>query len=217
MGPHYAGMVSELPPDASQMRAADTDRDWAADLLRTAAAEGRITFSELDERLGQAYAAKTFADLHAVTRDLPGPGVTPPAPAVRPAASPAVTAGAPGPPASVAIMSGVRRSGPWLVPAAYHAIAIMGAVDLDLREATFAADEVTIRAFCLMGGITIIVPEEVAVDVAGLGLMGGFDHAASAPGRPGAPTIRVVGCACMGGVDIRRRPARGELPGQDGA
>jgi hypothetical protein len=123
-------MVSELPPDASQMRAADTDRDRAADLLRTAAAEGRITFAELDERLGQAYAARTFADLQAVTRDLPGPGVTPPAPAVRPAAPPAV---APGPPASVAIMCGARRSGPWLVPAAYHAIAIMGAVDLDLR------------------------------------------------------------------------------------
>ena len=46
---------------------------------------------ELDERIGQAYAARTFADLQAVTHDLPGPGVTPPAPAVRRASSPAVT------------------------------------------------------------------------------------------------------------------------------
>jgi uncharacterized protein DUF1707 len=206
-------MVSEPLPDASQMRAADTDRDRAAGLLRTAAAEGRITFGELDERVSQAYAAKTFADLQAITRDLPGPGVTPPAPAARAAASPAVTAGEAGPAASVAIMSGARRSGPWVVPAAYHAVAIMGAVELDLRQATFAAAEVTIRAFCLMGGITITVPEQVAVDVAGLGVMGGFDHPASAPGAPGAPTVRVAGCACMGGVAIRRRPARDELPG----
>jgi len=205
-------MVSEPPPDASQMRAADTDRDRAAELLRAAAAEGRITFEELDERVSQAYAAKTFADLQAITHDLPGPGITPPAPAARPAAPPATTAAAPGPAASVAIMCGARRAGPWVVPAAYHAVAIMGSVDLDLRQATFAAAEVTIRAFCLMGGITIIVPEQVAVDVAGLGLMGGFDQSASTPGAPGAPTIRVVGCACMGGVTVRRRPARGELP-----
>ena len=183
-------MVSEPPPDASQMRAADTDRDQVADLLRTAAAEGRITFDELDQRVSQAYAAKTFADLQAITRDLPGPGITPPAPAARPTAPPAVAAGAPGPPASVAIMCGARRSGPWVVPAAYHAVAIMGAVELDFRQATFAAAEVTIRAFCLMGG---------------------FDHSASMAGTPGAPTIRVVGCACMGGVAVHRRPARGEL------
>ena len=193
------------------MRAADTDRDRAADLLRTAAAEGRITFDELDERVSRAYAAKTFADLQAVTGDLPGPGITPPTPAARPAAPPSASAGTPGPPASVAIMCGARRTGPWVVPAAYHAVAIMGAVDLDLRQATFAAAEVTIRAFCLMGGINITVPEQVAVDVAGLGLMGGFDQSASTPGTPGAPTIRVVGCACMGGVTVRRRPALGEL------
>jgi len=194
------------------MRAADNDRDRAAELLRAAAAEGRITFEELDERVSQAYAAKTFADLQAITHDLPGPGITPPAPAARPATPPATTTAAPGPAASVAIMCGARRAGPWVVPAAYHAVAIMGSVDLDLRQATFAAAEVTIRAFCLMGGITIIVPEQVAVDVAGLGLMGGFDQSASTPGAPGAPTIRVVGCACMGGVTVRRRPARGELP-----
>jgi len=204
-------VVSEPPPDASQMRAADTDRDRAAELLRAAAAEGRITFEELDERVSQAYAAKTFADLQAITHDLPGPGITPPAPAARPAAPPATTAAAPGPAASVAIMCGARRAGPWVVPAAYHAVAIMGAVELDFRQATFAAAEVTIRAFCLMGGITITVPEQVAVDVGGLGLMGGFDHSASMPGTPGAPTIRVVGCACMGGVAVHRRPARGEL------
>jgi len=30
-----------------------------------------------------------------------------------------------------------------------------------------------------MGGIEIIVPEDIEVDVAGIGLMGGFDHRAS--------------------------------------
>jgi Domain of unknown function (DUF1707)/Cell wall-active antibiotics response 4TMS YvqF len=207
--------VSEpsVPADPRQLRAADTDRDQAAEVLRRAAAEGRITFEELDERVSQVYAAKTFADLAAITRDLPGPGVSAPAPATRRYRPPAVPTGAHAPTTSVAIMSGVKRAGPWLVPPAYTAVAIMGAVELDLRDARFAADEVTIRAFCLMGGVTITVPEDVAVDVSGVGIMGGFDHEATGPGAPGAPLVRVAGSAIMGGVEVKRRPARPELPG----
>ena len=67
-----------VPADPRQLRAADTDRDQTAEVLRRAAAEGRITFEELDERIGRAYAAKTFADLEALTSDLPGPGVRAP-------------------------------------------------------------------------------------------------------------------------------------------
>src|SRR5215510_11638914 len=126
-----------VPADPRQLRAADADRDRTADVLRRAAAEGRISVDELDERISRAYAAKTFADLEAVTSDLPGPGVKPPAEAagIHPTSF------------SVAILSGTKRAGPWLVPAAYTAVGILGSVELDLRHARFAADEVTIRAF----------------------------------------------------------------------
>jgi Domain of unknown function (DUF1707) len=202
-----------VPADPHQLRAADTDRDRAAELLRQAAAEGRITFDELDERISQAYAAKTFADLAALTSDLPGPGVSAPALAAARYQPPAVPAGTHGPSISLAIMSGAKRAGPWLVPPAYTAVAIMGGVELDLRDAKFTAAEVTIQAFCLMGGVSITVPEDMAVDVSGIGIMGGFDHHASGPGGPGAPHLRVVGFALMGGVEVKRRPARPELPG----
>ncbi len=206
-----------VPADPRRLRAADVNRDRAAELLRRAAAEGRITFDELDERISQAYTAKTFADLQALTSDLPGPGVSAPTPASRPYQPPAVPAGTPAPSVSVAIMSGAKRAGPWPVPPAYTAVAIMGGVELDLRHASFTAAEVTIRAFCLMGGVSITVPEHVAVDVSGIGFMGGFDHQASGPGAPGAPRVRVVGFAMMGGVEVKRRPARPELPGAGGA
>jgi DUF1707 SHOCT-like domain len=201
-----------VPADPRQLRAADADRDRTAEVLRRAATEGRITFDELDERVSRAYAAKTFADLEAVTSDLPGPGVKPPAAATA-RYQPEVPAGTPAPSLSLAIMSGARRAGPWLVPPAYTAVAIMGGVELDLRDARFAAAEVTIRAFCLMGGVSITVPEDMAVDVSGIGIMGGFDHRASGPGAPGAPHLRVVGFALMGGVDVRRKPARPEVRG----
>jgi len=201
-----------VPPDPRQLRAADTDRDRVADLLRQAAAEGRITFDELDERLSRAYAAKTFADLEAVTSDLPGPGVSAPVPAAPRYQPPDVPAGAHAPTISAAILCSTRRAGPWLVPPAYTAVAVCGGVELDLRDARFTATEATIQAFCLMGGVSITVPEDMAVDVSGIGIMGGFDHQASGPGAPGAPHLKVVGFALMGGVEVKRRPARPELP-----
>jgi hypothetical protein len=54
------------------VRASDAERDQAAEILRAAYAEGRLTRAELDERTGTAYAAKTRADLHGLTSDLPG-------------------------------------------------------------------------------------------------------------------------------------------------
>jgi hypothetical protein len=205
-----------VPADPRQLRAADADRDRTADVLRRAAAEGRISFDELDERISRAYAAKTFADLEALTSDLPGSGVRAPAPATPRYQPPEVPAGTPTPSVSVAILSGAQRAGPWLVPPSYTAVAVMGGVELDLRHARFTAAEVTIRAFCLMGGVSITVPEDMDVDVSGIGFMGGFDHRASGPGAPGAPRLRVIGFAMMGGVEVKRRPADPARPGVRG-
>jgi Domain of unknown function (DUF1707) len=57
--------------EADKLRAADVDREFVAERLRTALNEGRLTLSEYDERLGQAYAARTYADLKALLTDLP--------------------------------------------------------------------------------------------------------------------------------------------------
>lgn len=72
--------MSNLPEPADQrhLRVSDADREQAAEVLRQAAGDGRLTLDELDERLATAYAAKTYADLESVTTDLPGPGVPAP-------------------------------------------------------------------------------------------------------------------------------------------
>jgi hypothetical protein len=56
-----------------QLRAADADRERAADRLRIALEEGRLTLDELDQRLRDVYAAKTFGDLDRLLADLPPP------------------------------------------------------------------------------------------------------------------------------------------------
>jgi hypothetical protein len=197
--------MSELsgPADHSLMRVSDSDREQAAEVLREAAGHGRITMDELDERLELAYAAKTYADLATVTQDLPGPAQAPSA--VQPAMAGRI-GGTPRSKFSVAVMSGARRAGRWVVPRSYVGVAVMGGIELDLREAQFAEPEVTIHAYTVMGGIEITVPEDVDVDVSGFAFMGGFDHNASGPGVPGAPRVRVIGFALMGGVDVRRKP-----------
>ena len=66
----------------ARLRVADVDRERTADVLRGAFVEGRLTQDELDVRLGQTYAARTYADLAAQTADLPGqhrPWPVPPA------------------------------------------------------------------------------------------------------------------------------------------
>ncbi|MGC5022135.1 DUF1707 SHOCT-like domain-containing protein [Micromonospora sp. DT47] len=55
------------------MRAADTDRQAAAERLRLAVDEGRLDLHEYDERLRLAYGAKTYGELDAVLADLPAP------------------------------------------------------------------------------------------------------------------------------------------------
>nr|WP_196255897.1 DUF1707 domain-containing protein [Micromonospora sp. WMMC415] len=55
------------------MRAADADRQAVADRLRAAVDEGRLDLHEYDERLQQAYTARTYGELDALLADLPAP------------------------------------------------------------------------------------------------------------------------------------------------
>jgi hypothetical protein len=54
-----------------EIRVGDAEREAAATELREHFATGRLTQDELNERLDQAFAAKTRGDLHAVMTDLP--------------------------------------------------------------------------------------------------------------------------------------------------
>lgn len=202
------------------VRASDAEREATATLLQEFYSEGRLTLAEFDERTSAAYAARFRSELAELTRDLPvahrEPGATLEARSHR-APARRVTGGS-GPATSLAIMGGVERTGTWTLPAEHTAFALMGGIEIDLRGAALQAHETTIRAFAIMGGIEIYVPDDVHVEVEGVGLMGGFGEESGhwkpdpRPVRqapPGAPVIRVTGLALMGGIGVRRVP-RGE-------
>ncbi len=60
-----------LPGGYGNMRAATADRERAVDVLKAAFAEGRLTQDECEQRAGEALSARTYAELAALTADLP--------------------------------------------------------------------------------------------------------------------------------------------------
>jgi hypothetical protein len=212
--------VSELTPD--QMRASDADRERIAQVLHNALSEGRITVNELEERLSTIYAAKTLGELKPVTADLPSPAGT-----VEPATTRALgfpdqrIGGHPGSPVSIGVLSGAVRKGSWVLPPQHNSFAFWGGAEIDLRQARFADRHCTITAVAIMGGIQITVPDDINVDVTGLGFMGGFvleDKSGAPPAPPTAPTVKINGLAFWGGVTVyRKRAKRSEPPQIEGA
>ncbi len=67
-----------------RIRVSDADRDGATARLRDHFAAGRLTLSELHERISAALNAKTFGDLRLIMADLPEPAPVPPRAAQRP-------------------------------------------------------------------------------------------------------------------------------------
>lgn len=79
--------------------------------------------------------------------------------------------------------------------------AVMGGADLDLRRATMSADQAAIHVFAFWGGITIKVPNDWAVVVQGMPIMGGIDDKTVPPAVP-AKRLVIDGYVLMGGVEI---------------
>jgi hypothetical protein len=53
------------------MRASHADREQVIDMLKTAFVQGRLAKDEFDLRVGQVLASRTYADLSALTADIP--------------------------------------------------------------------------------------------------------------------------------------------------
>jgi Domain of unknown function (DUF1707)/Cell wall-active antibiotics response 4TMS YvqF len=188
--------VSDQHPE---LRVSDADREATVVRLREAGGEGRLTLEELADRVERADAARTWGELEALTADLP--------------ASAGSAATVPDAPRKerrwiVAIMGGEQRKGRWRPARRTNAVAVMGGIDIDLREAELA-DGAEILAIPFMGAVTVVVPEGVSVEMSGFALMGGN----SGPDDkvlplPNSPIVRVRAFSLMGGVVVERKPSR---------
>lgn len=209
----------------SRIRASDGDRERAVTALNQAFSQGQLDYAEFDERTRRIWATKYQDELLEPLVDLfPDPlqVFSEHTPAVRPENAPQshpshwqVTGEPGGDSFSFAVMGGSERTGDWLCAPTHTSLAVMGGTEVDLREARLGARETVINAFAIMGGIEIIVPEDVYIVSDGVGIMGGFgvsdDNSVTLRREDipaGAPVIRVRGAALMGGVGVTRK-ARG--------
>jgi hypothetical protein len=178
--------------------ASDAERERACVTLREASVEGRLTLDEFGQRVERALSARTRDELALVTRDLP--------------VTPRLSASA-RPPVRwlVAVLGGVERRGFWRIGQECTAVSFMGGCKIDLRKALISAPVTTIHAIAIMGGIDIMVPEGIEVDLAGITLLGGKDlRLDGPPPAAGAPLIRIEAFSLLGGLTVRDRPGLAE-------
>jgi hypothetical protein len=163
-------------------------------------AAGHIELDALEQRLAAVDEAKTVAELDELVGDLPALAARVPAAIEAPRARGW----------ALALMGGNSRKGEWAPPRQLNAVAVMGGVDLDFREARLAAGETHVTAVAVMGGIEIIVPPGLPVTVRGLGVLGSVDQKEQATPQAGAetPHLKITALALMGGVEIKTRASK---------
>ena len=153
------------------------------------------------------------ADIEALLADLPDTGVAPaPTAAMVPTVVQPLVSQERDLDTAYAIFGGIDRRGTWNVPRRMRIVAIFGGANLDLREARFPPGVIDIEVTAVMGGINIVVPPGLAVQMHGSAIMGGFADVNRSPAYPDpdAPLLRIHGLTMMGGVNIEMRLARRE-------
>jgi hypothetical protein len=143
------------------------------EILRDAAADGRLELDELEERVERALTARTFADLQPLVADLPVAEPAAPAALSVPAPAPAVRADG-----EVVRwqVSGQRfvREGAWLVPRVIELETYGGSARLDYTLARLPeGGHSELRIVTHGGRVRLTVPPGVAVDASGVATYGG--------------------------------------------
>lgn len=193
----YGGSVGENNQLESQefdprnIRVSDAEREHVVQLLQKAVAQGMITLDEFTERTDRALVSRTRGDLNSVVVDLGIVRTDVPA--------------APGDTMALKTRSGsVKQNGKWVVPRVITAECTMGNVQVDFTEAQCPHKDVTLRATCGSGHITVIVPRgwHVLMEDITTG-MGNAVNKATDPVDPSMPTLHVHATVGMGNLKIK--------------
>lgn len=202
----------------------DEVRQATIDRLCERFAEDGLTMPDFERRLDLAHRATTTRQLASLVADFPAAR---PRPTRGGGASPVPAY--PNVPARVAppervpprqflagVLGASARGGAWIAPRETYALALMGGVEFDFREAWFGPGVTEVTVFALWGGVDVIVPPGLQVECSGAGILGAFERtpdeladASPASLDPASPVLRVNGVALMGGVTVSTR-----LPGE---
>jgi Domain of unknown function (DUF1707) len=195
-------MTGEPDPGSQpELRASHQDRERAAEIIRIAAGDGRLTADELDQRLEAALTARTTSELTALTADLPAdlpavpgqPGTAQPKDLVK-----------------IETMGGsASRVGDWVVPRRMEIRATGGNVKLDFTDAVITGPTLSIDATVRGGNLTVVTRPGLGIDTDAVKIVGGNLRVrpARGPKRPVILRVELAGVV-WGGNAVVRPPRR---------
>jgi class 3 adenylate cyclase len=176
----------------AELRASHADRDRVVEVLKAAAADGRLTSDDLDQRLETALTARTVAELDPLVADL------------------TITTRAEVPDlARIDCGAGsARRDGSWVVPRRLEIHIGSGSVQLDFRQAVIGAPELRIDAQVSSGSLKLITRPGIVVDADDVTVNSGSVKVAPAAGPDAPAELRVKVSGRVGSGSVSARPAR---------
>lgn len=171
-----------------------------------------VDVDELDRLLDQAHAAATLADLDQLVAGL---GVD--VPALLPATLAAHATHDPSRLDSkqlTVMFSHLERTGHWVVPRQLALRSLFGSIVIDFRDASIAAGVTTLELAVTFGGVELILPPWLAIDVDVASLGGTVEerHRVARDPDPTEPVLRVIGLVRFGELTLCTR-----LPGESRA
>ena len=193
-------------PDGGALARLELEREHTVQVLCRQFALDHLTTQELEARLEAAYRAGSSHELKALVAGLPEvPMTTSQDLAQRPAAD--VRVGPARERRVLAIFGSARKRGDWEMPERMRATAVFGDLHLDFREARIPLGVSTVFVNATFGQVRIIVPPGVLVECDGSAILGEFSERTMIGSdiTDDMPTLRIVGAAIMGAVQVRMR------------
>jgi hypothetical protein len=179
------------------IRASDRERAATVDRLKRTHDEGRLTLDEFTDRIAKTRQAQTRGELRALVADLPATATASGSRAGGQAAS------GRSPETRILPIGGWKQRGRIRLDHDIDVFSLIGGVDLDLTDAEFATDEVTVTSISLLGGADVTAPANVRVEVEGMSLLGGREIKTRQPSDPAAPVLRLRIWRLIGGVEVQ--------------
>lgn len=183
--------VAPLTPASAPPTAAA--RDQVVELLTRHFANDGIALDEFERRTAAVFTARSTDELRALVADVPG---------VKSGALPVVI---PEHGRVSAVLSSAEQQSTMVVPRYLEVVAVLGNVELDLRDATFGDGVTVIEVRSVLGNVELTLPHDVRIEMAGNALLGSFaSHGGPAVTNDSAPrrVVRVTGRAVLGNVEV---------------
>jgi len=189
--------LTRLEP--GDLRASDVERRRVIATLQAACVEGRLNLDEYGQRVENALAARTRAQLEALLVDLPAETGTGEELGL---ASPSRASRAGRVSSTLAVLGSAQRSGFWRLAEDSRVVAVLGSCKIDLRSARISAAVTTLEVASVLGSIDVIVPAGVEVDLEVHAVLGSRDMRMGAAPPSGAPVIRITGMVLLGSLNV---------------